>query len=69
MSTEQALRLMNAAPELLEALQKVYHYLDQRQDVSDGSDGEQWPNEAMSLLTDIGPLMQAAIFKATGEQQ
>jgi hypothetical protein len=50
---------------LVETLIEVRDYLRGREDVNDGNDGRQVPNEAMSILTDLGPLMDYAIQKAT----
>lgn len=47
---------------LLETLQRVSEYLDQRSDVRDGSYGEPVANEAMLLLRDV----ELCIRKAEG---
>lgn len=55
-------RLIAAAPELLEALQRCAELLDDYSDVNDGEDGQPVPNRAMSLLHDV----EAALSKAEG---
>lgn len=51
---------------LVEALTEIRGALEDRQDVVDGADGEQRPNEAMRLLAEFGPMLRAVIAKATG---
>jgi hypothetical protein len=56
--------VMSSHDALLDTLKAVRHYLQQREDVNDGNDGRQVPNEAMSLLMELGPQIDAAIQKA-----
>jgi hypothetical protein len=57
-------RLIAAAPDLLEALQRCAELLDDYSDVNDGDDGQPRPNRAMSLLQDV----EAVIAKAEGKR-
>jgi hypothetical protein len=65
MTTEQQLRLMKHAPDLLEVLRDALELLEDYSDVDDGSDGEPVANRAMQMCTSISDV----IFKATGERQ
>jgi hypothetical protein len=47
---------------LIETLERVSEYLDQRSDVRDGDNGEPMPNEAMLLQRDV----ELCIRKAEG---
>jgi hypothetical protein len=55
-------RLIAAAPDLLEMLQRCAELLDDYSDIRDGDDGTPRPNRAMSLLQDV----EAVIAKAEG---
>lgn len=59
-------RLIAAAPDLLAALKAVLEELEGREDVRDGEDGMQLPNEAMCILNEHGDQMRAAIARAEG---
>jgi hypothetical protein len=64
-TTEQALRLMKAAPDLLEVLRDARELLEDYSDVDDGNDGEPVANRAMQMCQSISD----AIFKATGSEE
>jgi hypothetical protein len=50
--------------DLLNTLKAVLHYLKDREDVDDGNDGRQVPNQAMQILMDLGPRIDSAIWRA-----
>lgn len=62
-------RLRKANALMLEALRKVRDALQDRADVVDGPYGEQRPNEAMQLLSELGDEIDAAIAAATAGAQ
>lgn len=55
-------RFIAAAPDMLAALHEALEFAKDQEDVDDGPDGEQVPNEAMRLAQTL----RAAIAKATG---
>lgn len=57
-------RRSSAAPVMLAALREALPFVESQEDVRDGGDGQQLPNEAMVLAQ----VLRAAIAAATGEQ-
>lgn len=55
-------RLIAAAPDMLDALRDALRFVADQEDVSDGADGQQVPNRAMSLAQTL----RAVIEKAGG---
>lgn len=43
--------------ELYYFLERIHTYMDKRQDIKDGPDGEQLPNEEMKLMTECAEFM------------